>query len=53
VGTTKRRLKQDIRYLRGIKDLGLTLEVDYHVEIIAYIDASYGVHPDKKSHTGV
>jgi hypothetical protein len=46
------KLKQDIRYLRGIKDLGLTLEVDYHVEIIAYIDASYGVHPDKKSHTG-
>jgi Reverse transcriptase (RNA-dependent DNA polymerase) len=46
------KLKQGIRYLRGTKDLGLTLEVDYPVEIIAYIDASYGVHPDKKSHTG-
>jgi hypothetical protein len=34
-------IKQGIRYLRGTKDLGLTLEVDYPEEIIAYIDASY------------
>ena len=30
----------------------LTLEVDTPVKIIAYIDASYAVHADKKSHTG-
>jgi hypothetical protein len=30
----------------------LTLEVDTPVKVIAYIDASYAVHADKKSHTG-
>ena len=30
----------------------LTLKVDTPVKVIAYIDASYAVHADKKSHTG-
>ena len=30
----------------------LTLEVDTPVKVIAYIDASYAVPADKKSHTG-
>ena len=30
----------------------LTLEVDTPVKLIAYIDASYAIHADKKSHTG-
>ena len=30
----------------------LTLQVDTPVNVIAYIDASYAVHADKKSHTG-
>ena len=29
----------------------MTLEVDTPVKAIAYIDASYAVHADKKSHT--
>ena len=30
----------------------LTLKVDTPVNVIAYIDASYAIHADKKSHTG-
>ena len=32
--------------------MGITFEVDKPIHVIAYIDASYGIHPDKKSHTG-
>ena len=30
----------------------LTIEVDTPVKVITYIDASYAVHADEKSHTG-
>ena len=30
----------------------LTLEVDTPIKVIAYIDASYAIHADKRSHTG-
>jgi hypothetical protein len=39
-------------YLNGTKDLKLTLEPSRKVTISTYIDASYGVHVDGKSHTG-
>jgi hypothetical protein len=41
-----------IKYIRGTRELALTLEMDDPVHVTSYIDASYGVHMDKKSHTG-
>lgn len=47
-----RKLVKLVRYIRGSKDLGLTLEFDKNVNVIAYVDASFGVHSDRRSHTG-
>jgi Reverse transcriptase (RNA-dependent DNA polymerase) len=41
-----------IRYLRGTAKLGIVLEGDKHLQVLAWIDASYGVHEDMRSHTG-
>ena len=41
-----------IQYIRGSKDLGIRLSAASHLSITSYIDASYGVHFDLKSHTG-
>jgi hypothetical protein len=38
--------------LRGSIDLVLTLEADNMHVVKWWVDASYGVHPDMKSHTG-
>lgn len=46
------KLAHTIRYIRETRATPLTLEVDTPVKVIAYIDASYAVHADKKSHTG-
>ena len=46
------KLAHTIRYIRETRNTPLTLEVDTPVKVIAYIDASYAVHADKKSHTG-
>jgi hypothetical protein len=46
------KLAHTIRYIREARATPLTLEVDIPVKVIAYIDASYAVHADKKSHTG-
>jgi hypothetical protein len=40
------------KYLRRTIDLPLTLEVDGMHVIKCCVDASFAVHPDKKSHTG-
>jgi hypothetical protein len=48
-----KKLGRCIRYLRGTKDLGLTLEAETHGVIKWWIDASYAVHHDMKSHTGI
>jgi hypothetical protein len=47
-----KKLTRCIRYLRDSKDLYLTLEADTGVDIKWWIDASFAVHPDMKSHTG-
>jgi len=47
-----KKLYRVIRYLRGAKNLGIILESDINLCAIAYIDASYGVHEDYKSHSG-
>jgi len=47
------KLDHGCRYLNGSPELGLVLECDGDINIIGYVDASYGVHPDGKSHTGM
>jgi hypothetical protein len=46
------KLRRVIRYLRSTKELHLTLEGDNVASLHWFIDASYAVHPDMKSHTG-
>jgi len=43
-----------LRYLYGTQHLGVMIEPDSNFFCVrSYIDASYGVHPDGKSHTGM
>ena len=51
-GDDMKKLERTIQYVRGTKNLGLTLKIDDPVTVTSYIDASYGVHQDKESHTG-
>ena len=46
------KLTRALKYLRSTADLGLTLEVNDIISVLGYVDASYGVHIDGKSHTG-
>ena len=47
------KLRHVLRYLHGTRDLELILGVDGVVAVLtAWVDASYGTHPDKRSHTG-
>ena len=48
------KLNRLLRYLNGTRDLDMKLEPHQGLlSISAYIDASYGVHFDGKSHTGL
>jgi hypothetical protein len=47
-----KKLTRAIRYLRDSRDLYLTLEADDGIDIKWWIDASFAVHPDMRSHTG-
>ena len=40
-------------YLNATKDLKLRISAEGTLKIQAYVDASYGVHIDGKSHTGI
>ena len=42
-----------IKYLKGTKDDCLTLQADDNYLVTCYADASYGVHTDMKSHSGM
>jgi len=46
------KLERVLKYLNATRELGLTLEVSGKISVVGYIDASYGVHLDGKSHTG-
>jgi hypothetical protein len=46
------KLVRLMRYLNGTKELKLTLRADNVHCIKWYVDASFAVHPDYKSHTG-
>lgn len=48
-----RKLERLIKYLRGSRSLSLTIAMRKSIELRAFVDASYGVHPDMKSYTGV
>ena len=47
------KLMRLLKYLNGTKEFGIALEVDNYIEVKGYIDASYGIHPDRKSHNGM
>jgi hypothetical protein len=47
------KLERILHYLNYTRNLGLVLSANKPTEILAYIDAAYGVHKDRKSHTGV
>jgi histone deacetylase 1/2 len=46
------KLSRVLRYINGSQDLGIVLDASEGLQVMAYIDASYGVHGDYKSHTG-
>jgi Reverse transcriptase (RNA-dependent DNA polymerase) len=46
------KLARVIRYLRANKDLSLTLEANPNIVLEWWVDASFAVHPDMRSHTG-
>jgi len=46
------KLTRALRYLNGTKCMGLALRFDPKMMLVSYVDVSYGVHPDGKSHTG-
>jgi hypothetical protein len=48
----RKKLRRCIQYLRGSLDIILTLEADNLHVVEWWVDASYAVHPDMKSHTG-
>jgi len=47
------KLTRVLKYLNATKDLVLHLRGDDFLSICAYIDASFAVHDDYKSHSGV
>ena len=46
------KLKCVLQYLRGTTDLVLTLGAKDLLSMFAWVDISYGVHSDCRSHTG-
>jgi hypothetical protein len=46
------KLKRVLQYLRGTLDLFLTLGADDITKMKSWVDVSYGIHDDCKSHTG-
>ena len=47
-----KKLTRLLRYLQGTKSLGIILEANKPVHLMAYVDASYAVHDNFKSQTG-
>jgi hypothetical protein len=46
------KLNRLLKYINGSKELGIVLEPDNDLNIVSYIDASYAVHNDMRSHAG-
>jgi hypothetical protein len=47
------KLMHLLKYLNHTREQELCITVEPEMQIIAYIDASYAVHPDSKSHGGM
>ena len=47
------KLDRLLRYLNSTKSMGIALSADHDLSVLAYVDASYGVHWDAKSQTGL
>jgi hypothetical protein len=47
------KLERLYKYIRATRGYGLRLTASNPLEVHAFVDASYGVHVDCKSHTGV
>jgi hypothetical protein len=47
------KLERVLRYLNATRDLGIVMEGGTILCVSIWIDASYGVHPNGKSHSGV
>ena len=41
-----------VKYIRSTQGLCIQLSATDHISVTAYVDASFAVHPDYKSHTG-
>ena len=46
------KLIRTVQYMQGTQNFGVTFEVHELKHVIAYIDASFAMHPDMKSHAG-
>jgi hypothetical protein len=46
------KLGRVLQYLNATKDLGIVLEAAKSLQVFVYVDASYAVHGDYRSHTG-
>jgi histone deacetylase 1/2 len=51
--TDMMKLERVLKYLNATSKLGLTLRPDKELSINAYVDASYAVHDDMRSQTGM
>ena len=47
-----KKLHRIVKYIRGTNEFGIAIEANKALTVIAYVDASYAVHGDCKSHTG-
>lgn len=47
------KLNRLLAYLNGTRDRSVTLGVNPGVQLVVYVDASYHVHPDMRSHGGI
>ena len=47
------KLNRVLKYLNATPNIGLVLEPSNNIFVDAYVDASYGVHDGRQSHTGV
>jgi hypothetical protein len=47
------KLNRVLRYINSTKEMGMILQSTKDIAVLVYADASYGVHADGKSHTGV
>jgi len=47
-----KKLRRVLKYLNGTQDLKLNFAKGDNLSLVAYIDASYAIHYDCKSHTG-